>query len=396
MQDAHMAELPEPALDAVTALERRRPDRVNYANPALVKLLRDPTQSWPQPDAPGSSSRQTAASGSGEQAGGGFVITDFDRLHPRPGDPRREASNVRSDPETAAIDIAAAQRYCQRDTHWRDWTCLLAAQVGRIQHFIASDEYPKSAPSADSINALIARLVSLSRFLRRLCLVSGRDGTPQANRAVTEAICSLACQPRVPGAYGYWSDLRRLCASLCFYWAIAGAIARHDFTTASGFMHAPIARDDGEEPLIAVLPLLTLGAVDWTVVKGLETCRTPASEFLFRLFRAEIADASLDPGATDEDLFDRLEFLISLEFAHMRLRRESGHSPGAWFWVPLGRYVCNLDGRAMLDRLAGYERLPADHALLKAGLLGGTPAGAAQAVGAMRERLGITCHGAGF
>jgi len=394
MENASIADLPEPLLNSSAAIERRRPGRVSYANPALVQLLRHPIPDPPQPGTQKSARQPEAASDAGGQTGGGFVITNFDRLRPRPGDPRRENHDVRTNPETVPIDIATAQRYCRHDRHWRDWTCLLAAQVGRIQHFMASDEYPKSAPSADSINELIAKLVSVSRFLRRLCLISGRDGTPQANRAVTEAICCLACQPRAPGAYWYWSDLRRLCASLCFYWAIAGAVARHDFTTARGFMHAPITRDDSEEPLISILPLLTLAAIDWKVIKGLEASRTPASDFLFCLFRAEIADAALDPGETDEDLFDRLEFLISLEFAHMRLRREDGHSPAAWFWVPLGRYVCDLDGRAMLDRLAGYERLPADHALLKGGLLGGTPATAAQAVRGVRGSLHMGCHGA--
>jgi hypothetical protein len=56
------------------------------------------------------------------------------------------------------------------------------------------------------------------------------------------------------------------------------------------------------------------------VLKGLEQKRTPASVFLFRLFENEITDAAMDSSEAEE-LFDRLEFLISLEFAYLRLQQ---------------------------------------------------------------------------
>jgi hypothetical protein len=206
---------------------------------------------------------------------------------------------------------------------------------------------------------------------------------------VAQAIASLGCWPRVPGGYSYWSDLRALCASLCFYWAVAGAITRRDFATARSFMHAQITRNGSEEPLVSALPLLALGPIEWKVLKGLEERRTPASDFLFSLFKAEVADAALDPGEATEDLFDRIEFLISLEFSHLRLRQIAASSRHLWFWTPLGRYVCKFGDDRDLGHLAELENLSADHAFLQAGLLGGTPASAAQAVRAMREILNI-------
>ena len=158
-------------------------------------------------------------------------------------------------------------------------------------------------------------------------------------------------------------------------------------------MHAQIIRNGNEEPLVSALPLLALGSIEWKVLKGLEQRRTPASDFLFSLFKAEVADAALDPGEATEDLFDRIEFLISLEFSHLRLRQIAAGRRALWFWTPLGRYVCNAGDERILGRLTELENLSADHALLQAGLLGGTPASAADAARAMRGilELGHRC-----
>jgi len=258
---------------------------------------------------------------------------------------------------------------------------------------MASETYPKQLPTTESINALVTILVSMSSAIRRMCLISGRDGTPQANHGVAQAIASLGYRTRVPGEYAYWSDLRALCASLCFYWAVAGAVAHQDFTTARAFMHVPVSRNGVEEPAVSALPLLALGAIEWRTLKGHQQRSTPASDFMFNLFRADVTDAALDPSQTDEDLFDRVEFLISLEFSHQRLEQIAASRRPMWFWVPLGRYVCNLGRRSLLERLAAHENLADSHPLLAAGLLGGTPASAARAVQAMRRSFDIRARG---
>ena len=156
------------------------------------------------------------------------------------------------------------------------------------------------------------------------------------------------------------------------------------------FMHTRTTRTGGEEALISALPLLALGSIEWKVLKGLEERRFPASDFLFGLLRTEVAEAALDPGEAAEDLCDRLELLISLEFSHRRLEQIAASHRPLWFWTPLGRYVCNLGDR-LLDRLAALQQLPHNDALLQAGLLGGTRETAADAARAMRKSLD-TCH----
>jgi hypothetical protein len=385
MQDAPIAELSEPPRRPVI-VERRRAGRVAYQDPVLIELLRHPEAGPPAADDVEDAGHREPPCSPVRRHLRSFIVTDFARLRSRAVDRRGESQPLaRFHPQSVDIAVARAERYCRDDRYSLEWRELLAAEVGKIQSFITGNDYPRDTPTDASINALTATLVSLSGLARRLCLICGRDGTLEANRAAAEAIRSLGCRTNVPGEYSYWSDLRALCASLCFYWAVAGAIARHDFVAARVLMHTRITRNGSDEALVSALPLLALGSIQWKVIKGYEERRTPASDFLFSLFRREFTDASLDPGEAIEDLFDRVEFLISLEFSHARLRQIADSSRPLWFWTPLGRYACNLGGKGLLDRLAEATNLPADHALLQAGLLGGTPDSATQAALAMRQ-----------
>jgi hypothetical protein len=397
MRDAPTAELPEPLHRQHVAVERRRPGRLDYQHPALIRLLRNPAGDAALPDHDDVANDRGAYPKPAQPDERHFTLTNFDRLHPRLGDPRGALRHTdASAAPSIEIDVARAERYCRDDRYSSEWSELVAAEVGKIKGFITGSDYPRDTPTDASINALTTTLVAISGFARHLCLICGRDGTPQANRVVAEAIRSLGCRTQVPGEYSYWSELRALCASLCFYWAVAGAIARHDFTTARSVMHTRTTRNGSEEALVSALPLLALGSIEWKVLKGFEERRTPASDFLFNLFRTELADAAFDPGEAPEYLFDRLEFLVSLEFSHLRLQQIAASSRPMWFWTPLGRYVANLGTQGVLDRLAALEELRADHAFLQAGLLGGTPASAARVAQAMRQILEPEHRRAGY
>jgi hypothetical protein len=386
MDNALAVELPDPSRGGTIIVERRRGVRIDYKNPALIELLRRPSSDPLEAEAIDDTGEDLeSACGLAYRGGRSFAITGADSFIPWFSDtPEALRQDVRLQPQSVAMAVALSKRFCRDDRYELAWVELLAAETGKIWSFITGKDYPKEPPTGDTINALITKFVSLSEVVRRICLVSGRWGTPKANRAVAQAIRLLGSWTPAIGGYSYWSELRTFCASLCFYWALAGAIARNDFTTAHCLMHTRVKRNTGEDAIVSALPLLALGSIEWKVLKGLEQRRMPASDFLFGLFEKEITDAAV--GRSDaEDLFDCLEFLISLEFSYLRLQQIAASSHGLWFWTPLGRYICKRGGDSIFDRLAAHENLPADHALLQAGLLGGTPASAAQAVEAMRQ-----------
>jgi hypothetical protein len=158
-------------------------------------------------------------------------------------------------------------------------------------------------------------------------------------------------------------------------------VAHDDLEGARSLLHAPIRASAKEEPFVLTLPLLAFGTIDWKILSGYEKKRTPASEFLFKLFTQEITDILVDKDDAEE-LFDRLELLISLESGYLRLQRK------LHFWTPIGRYVWKRHGDLIVERLAAYENLPQDHPVLMAGLLGGTQASANQTVEALRQLVG--------
>ncbi len=388
MDNAPTIDLADPSQDPTVIVERRRRGRVDYSNPALIEILRHPSFVPPETEAiDDAAGAAVPAHGRAHRGVPSAAIADIDSVLSRHGDMLgllRHTISLQSQSVESAVVLA--KRYCRDNRYEQEWAEFLAGKAWKIRSFLAGEDYPRGAPNADSINALIAKLVSLSEVVRRICLVSGRWGTPEANRAVARVIGSLGSRARVAGEYAYWSGFRAFCASLCFYWTLAGTLARKDFTIARSLMHTRIAKDTGEDAAVLTLPLVALGSIEWKVLKGLEQQRMPASEFLFALFEQEITDAAVDPGEA-EDLFDHLEFLISLEFSHLRLKKVGEDGSGRWFWTPLGRFICRRNGCSVIERLAAHKNLPGDHALLQAGLLGGRPESADEAVEAMRHSV---------
>jgi hypothetical protein len=363
------------------SLERRRPGRVEYANTDLIGLLRTAPSAQPG-TALFDDERRLAgrALRSGQTAA---------LMAERRGTQERPPHNARPHRQDVPVVVAITERHCSDDRYAKNWAGFLGAEVERIGNFITGGEYPRQIPTAEAINALIARLVSMSETLRRACLVSGRWGTPQANREVGRAIRSLGSWDRAIGQYSYWAALRSFCASLCFYWALAGALARGDLETIRDLMHTQVTRASGEVAAVTALPLLALGPIEWNVLKGYEQRRMPASDFLFELLETEITCAAVNP-VEAECLFDALELLISLEFSYLRPRQSAVGNAARWSRTLLGRYVCERGNDGLLERLAAYRNLPVDHLLLTAGLLGGKPEAAARAAEVVCQAAGCS------
>jgi SIR2-like domain len=289
----------------------------------------------------------------------------------------------RPHPQSVAMAIALAKRYCRDDRYALEWAEFVAAEVAKIRSFVTGKDYPTVQPDVDSLNALLAAFVSRSEILRRACMICGRWGTPEANKIVAAAIRSLGFSESQAG-FNWWVELREFAASLCFYWSLAGLFARDDFKQAHALMHSRIKRGSHEDAFVSSLPLTALGSIDWKLLKGLENHKTPASDFLFERFKRETTDIAVDPSEAEE-MFDRLEFLISVEFTHLRIDRMA--STGLWFWLPFGRYVWKRGGDGVAARLSAFQNLSADNPMLRAGFLGGTPDLANRAIEAILKHM---------
>jgi hypothetical protein len=185
------------------------------------------------------------------------------------------------------------------------------------------------------------------------------------------------------GGFTWWIEMRNLPASLCFQWALSGALYNDDYAAAARLMKIPVRTSSSDEPKVAAAkyPMNLLdSSLEWKILNDCEKRKLPHSAFLESLFQREASDVVLDESEIIP-LFDKTEILIAMQYAYLRSSEEHG-----WFWTPLGQFIFR-DRADFRDKLAAYENLENGAPLLKAGLLGGTSESAKVAAQAFREFL---------
>ena len=315
-----------------------------------------------------------------EQRGGrSFSITDADSFFAKLSETLeglRQAS--RPHPLSIELAIALARRYCRDDAFAMEWVEYLHSEVERIREYVISDDYPKAGPAAEGMNRILDTFIVRSEILRRACLISGRWGTLQANRAVVIAIQSLnfGLQPWS----GYVSNelLREFASSICFYWNLAGLLYRSDWESIYTLETAEQIYRRGKVEAIMVAPFSAYPSVDWKFITGFERREAPISDYLSTKFIVESRDIALGVNQA-EDLFDRTEMSIALGFAHARGKNS------ATTWMPSGRSIWKNGGQAFEAELNKIETLLPDDAFFKAGMLGGTKESALITVQKIRQ-----------
>lgn len=293
------------------------------------------------------------------------------------------AAARRPHPESLVVTLALAKKYARDDKFALEWVDLLREQVAKIRAFVTGLDWPTMGPNVESINAHVTEVVGRTEALRRICLVGERWGTPAAQGEIDRALAALNFNAEPVGGFGWWVGSRNLPASLCFQWALAGALYNDDYEAACRLMRISVrvSSTDDLKTAAAKYPMALLDSdLDWKVLKGFEKLKLPHSGFLERLFLAEASDIVMDESEVIP-LFDRTEFLISMEYAHLRSEGDS-----SWFWTPLGQFIFRTRS-TLNDRLAAIEALPDESPMLAAGLLGGTAVSAKRAVEAVRKFL---------
>lgn len=299
-----------------------------------------------------------------DQRGGRVVpIVDADAFFGRLSDALEALRDAeRPHPESTALAVALAKKYCRSDDYALEWTELLTAEVEKIRKFVTGPDYtPKQPTDAANVTWLVNQFVGRTEILRSIALVGGRWGTSQAVQALIRASSLLASWPSI-GGLTLWLDFRSYAATLCFYWTLLGLLAREDFQSIGLLLHARVRASGEEDALVKLLPPMALVNGDvWKLLKDYERRRFGGSDFLFSLLTKEGRQISLTQDEIVE-LFDRLEFLVTLEFAQICL------SANSHFWMPIGSYFWRSGS---LERQRAWVK-EARPALLRAGLLGGT------------------------
>lgn len=293
------------------------------------------------------------------------TITDAEAFLPRLADTVEAlAKSARPHPQSVAAGLALAKRYCRDPAFNVEWAEFLAAECERIQAYIGSDAFPTMPPTPQAEADAVAEMVGRSELIRRSILIAARWGTPEATAQALRAIRTLATATS-KSTYVRWIESVRLPASLCFVWAVAGALDRGDYALAGSFMRA-VAKRQFKEPasFVSLLPLEGYDeAPNWRALCGANVDHA-ASVWLASLFAKEAGDISL-LGDDVPDLFQRAQFLIAAENG---VERNEVAKAGKWhFWTYPGTYL--YDRRQTLtSRVAAMVESATSGPLAGAGL----------------------------
>ncbi|WP_296574950.1 SIR2 family protein [Phreatobacter sp.] len=275
----------------------------------------------------------------------------------------------RPHPQSIEMAIALAKRYCRDDRYAMEWAEFLHVEAEKIRRFVTGPEFPTTT-DADALNGLVAAFIARTEVLRRACLVCGRWGTEEANYAVAKSIKSLVISPEIGGGLVTLINLRDFAASCCFYWNIAGLLDREKWNQIHALFQTKIKTRNGEATLVDKMPLAAFEDNNWKWITGLDMHKTPASDFLFKIFSAEATDIQVSRSSTEE-LFDRVEVQISIGFAYNRVLHSDNY---AWFWMPPGRFVWKHETNPLQAELKRIAELTDEDPFFKAKLLGGSKA----------------------
>lgn len=288
-------------------------------------------------------------------------------------------------PQTVQAALALAKRLCRDDRFAMEWAEFLHAEVLKIREYVLGPDYPTASPTTESLNELAKRLVSTSEVLRRSAMICGRWGTPEANRALTRAIADLNFSEQPRGGFTYLIAMQQFAASITFYWCLGGLIDAERWSEVHALMESAVMQENSPVPMVTALPFATYDTGGWKFLEGLETRKTPISDYLVGLFQSEAAHDIALLTTRGEALFDELEIIVALAFAHHRVKQSA--DTGMWFWMPLGRFMWRNRRGGIEKKMQSLEADKPDAPIYSSGMLGGSAEAAATTFAEIREYL---------
>jgi len=251
-----------------------------------------------------------------------------------------------------------------------DVTRKLVADVGQ-------DRLPVQV-SSDG-NSFIVRLQEYEHALHTvipLQMLLGRWGLQEHVDIAALPLRRLAGGIAATGGNTYLIEARWYPIFLLLYASSIGAISGNNCQVVYKLAHAPVPNPYGRENhdilLSAAFKAMAEIQDGFKLFPGLDRKYTPRSEHVYTLLEP-CADKTLYLGPEYEELFDRVEILLAIEYMHIEHPEPIAKEESPW--GPVGRFGWKRSSRNPLDRLiaeasaAGKSWEPA-----RAGLFGSSSA----------------------
>jgi hypothetical protein len=206
-------------------------------------------------------------------------------------------------------------------------------------------------------------------------MLLGRWAQKQQSKVLTMPVKRIAAAISPAGGNSHLLTARWYPVLLLLYAGCIGALAGdnyeviHELTHLSGLPN-PYGRRNDDVLLISVFKNIADINDGFKSFPGLEKRQTPRSEHIHKLLESTAEDI-LYLGTDYEQIFDRAELVMSLEFIHLDHPETIGQ--GEWIWAPVGKFGWKNLHSHPLKQLAAEAAAAGDSwPPLQAGLFGGS------------------------
>ena len=251
---------------------------------------------------------------------------------------------------------------------------FVAMKTRELLSKTGEDFYSVQGPVTNE--AFVERLHQYENALSDLIpqqMLLGRWGQPEHAESLTLPLKRMAERIESKGGVTHLLESRWYPIYLLMYSSLIGAVIGDNFIGIRSLLHSkvpdPYSRKNGSILISQVCRAMTEIHDAFKLIPGHERNFVPRSEYLFKYFQPP-TDDTLFVGGEYENLFDRVELYIALEYAHFD--HPEPISDEEMIWGPIGRFGWKAGrGDGPLQQLiteantAGEDWMP-----LKAGLFG--------------------------
>lgn len=247
----------------------------------------------------------------------------------------------RPHPFSVEVAVARLKRYLSESRHRIRLSDLVDETVERVAAELSSDVFSAQHGkiTSETLTTRIQKYDAISSILLAMACVGGRWAEREHFYIWRLAIQRIeSCRSR-GGGYTFWLDMQRYPATLLLYALGLGAIGGDQLAFLKHVLCTPLHDSGTKEHLaVQVLSPVKLGAHgSLRLLEGMEQRYYPLNDWMHDTLQAMTTPTIRDPQRYTL-LFDKLEILIALAFAHHGKQSLGG-------WVPVGAFHYRYENR---------------------------------------------------
>ena len=282
--------------------------------------------------------------------------------------------SLEPDPLSTEVAVASLKRYLSEPRYRIQLSDLIDETIDRVVESISSQAFDMSNPKTDSesVTARVRAYEAACSTLLAMAPVAGRWAEEDQFAVWQQALERLATVPHVSGNV-IWVGLQRYPATLLLYTLGLGALSSNKLQFLGRIFATAIPQLYDETKAVVQLlpPFCMFGPIDaqraMQLLEGMERRHVPLNDWIHE-FLWEYTSNTILNYKRYELIFDKLETLIALSYAHHERR------PEGLYWAPLSSFMYrHQNRREILGEIEeSIDTFQSQSPFVKAGIFGDT------------------------